>query len=67
MAESRNKMQKQSLLTIGLLSKITDVSIKSLRYYERIGILQPAYTDEKPDTAIIRFHKSISLTRSDFV
>lgn len=40
-------MQKQSLLTIGLLSKITDVSIKSLRYYERIGILPPAYTDEK--------------------
>ncbi len=46
MAKSRNKM-KQKLLTIGLLSKITDVSIKSLRYYEQIGILPPAYTDEK--------------------
>lgn len=47
MAESRNKMQKQKLLTIGLLSRITDVSIKSLRYYEQIGILPPVYTDEK--------------------
>lgn len=40
-------MRKQKLLTIGLLSKITDVSIKSLRYYEQIGILPPVYTDEK--------------------
>lgn len=45
MAESRNKMQK--LLTIGLFSKITNISIKSLRYYERIGIFSPAYIDEK--------------------
>lgn len=32
-------------LTIGELSKITGVHIKSLRYYDRIGALRPAQTD----------------------
>ena len=36
------------LLTIGNLSKQTGVHVKSLRYYEQLGILLPAYTD--PDT-----------------
>ena len=31
------------LLSIGEMSKLTGVSIKSLRYYERIDILKPAY------------------------
>lgn len=41
-------MDKQNLLTIGSLSKQTGVHIKSLRYYEQLGILHPAHTD--PDT-----------------
>lgn len=39
---------KKKLLSIGDVSKISGVHIKSLRYYDRIGVLQPAYTD--PDT-----------------
>jgi len=38
-------MAKKHLLSIGEISKITGASVKSLRYYERIGILTPAYTD----------------------
>ena len=39
-------MDKDNLFTIGMLSKITGVHIKSLYYYEEIGILQPVYIDE---------------------
>ena len=38
-------MRKGELLSIGEVSKLTEVSVKSLRYYEKIGILKPAYTD----------------------
>ncbi len=41
-------MDKTKLLSIGTLSKLTGVHIKSLRYYDKIGILPPAYVD--PDT-----------------
>jgi DNA-binding transcriptional MerR regulator len=40
--------KKSGLLSIGDISKFTSVSIKALRYYERIGILKPAYVD--PDS-----------------
>ncbi len=33
-------------LSIGKVSKLKNVSIKSLRYYDRIGILVPAYVDK---------------------
>lgn len=36
---------KNNLLTIGDISKRTGCSIKSLRYYDSIGILKPAYVD----------------------
>lgn len=39
---------KNLLLPIGNISRQTGVSIKSLRYYDRIGILRPAYVD--PET-----------------
>ncbi len=47
MAESRgdNMTRKKNLLSIGNLAKLSGVSIKSLRYYDRLGILKPAYTD----------------------
>lgn len=35
----------QNLLSIGELSGLTDIHIKSLRYYERIGILKPEYVN----------------------
>lgn len=40
-------MKKNNLLLIKELSKLTDASIYSLRYYERIGILSPAFVDDK--------------------
>lgn len=38
-------MSKKKLFSIGEFSKITGVSIKSLHYYESLGILSPAYVD----------------------
>lgn len=38
-------MIKNKLLSIGEISNITGVHISSLRYYDRIGILKPAYID----------------------
>lgn len=35
-----------NLLSIGEFSKISGVSIKSLRYYDRLGVLRPAYVNE---------------------
>jgi len=37
--------QKKKLLSIGEMAQISGVSIKSLRYYDRINILKPAFTD----------------------
>ena len=36
-------IKKNKLMTIGELSKLTNAGIKSIRYYERINILKPAY------------------------
>lgn len=36
---------KHNLLSIGEVSKLKGVGIKSLRYYERIGIFKPSYTN----------------------
>ena len=38
-------MSKRKYLSIGEVSKLTDIHIKSLRYYDRIGILKAAYID----------------------
>lgn len=43
----KEKMKKE-YLSIGDIAKITNVSVKSLRYYESLGVLIPIYTD--PDT-----------------
>ena len=50
MAEKRDK----ELLSIGEFAKITRASVKSLRYYERIGVLDPAYVD--PETGYRYYH-----------
>ncbi|CFX05527.1 MerR-type HTH domain [Syntrophomonas zehnderi OL-4] len=41
-------MRKGIYLSIGEVSKLTGTHIKSLRYYDKIGVLKPAYID--PDT-----------------
>ena len=38
-------MKKNKWLSIGEFSKLSDVNIKSLRYYDSLGILKPAYVD----------------------
>ncbi|MCL1950605.1 MAG: MerR family DNA-binding transcriptional regulator [Turicibacter sp.] len=48
-------MEKNNLLKISEFARLTDVSIYSLRYYERIKILEPAYID--PQTGY-RFYAS---------
>lgn len=51
MSESRGfeKIMRENkrLFPIGVLSKLTGVHIRCLRYYEQLGILHPAYVDEK--------------------
>jgi len=37
--------EKEKLLTIGHMSKLTGVGIKALRHYDKIGVLKPAYVD----------------------
>jgi len=39
---------KEKLYTIGEVSKLMDISIKALRYYDKINLFKPAYID--PDT-----------------
>lgn len=39
-------MDRKNLISIGKLSEITGVHVQSLRYYEKIGILIPSYTDQ---------------------
>lgn len=36
---------RNELLSIGEVSKMKNVGVKSLRYYERLGILPPAFVD----------------------
>ena len=36
---------RNSLLSIGEAAKLKNVSIKALRYYEKLGIFNPAYID----------------------
>lgn len=40
-----NMKKREDYITIGELSKLTGINVKSLLYYERIGVLRPAYVD----------------------
>ncbi len=40
-------MKDKNLLSIGEFSSLTGLSIKSLRYYDQIGILKPIYIDNE--------------------
>ena len=39
------RCMKEELLSIGEFAKLRGVSVKSLRYYERVGALKPAYVN----------------------
>jgi len=49
---------KNKLLTIGELSKITGCSIKSLRYYDSIGLLKPVYVDPSSNYRYYNFEQT---------
>lgn len=38
---------EKKLLSIGKVSKMKDISIKALRFYDRIGLVQPSYVSEE--------------------
>ncbi|MDL2233419.1 MerR family DNA-binding transcriptional regulator [Ruminococcaceae bacterium OttesenSCG-928-L11] len=37
--------EKQTLISIGEMAKITGINMKCLRYYDRIGVLKPVFTN----------------------
>nr|WP_227161301.1 MerR family transcriptional regulator [Enterocloster citroniae] len=43
---NKNRWRNREMLTIGQMSKICGVSVKTLRHYEKIGLLRPRKTDE---------------------
>lgn len=49
---------KKNLLTIGELSKRTGCSIKSLRYYDSIGLLKPIYVNQKTNYRYYNFEQT---------
>lgn len=44
-SQGERGMEKEHLISIGKLSEITNTHVKSLRYYEKLGILSPAYVN----------------------
>ena len=49
---------KDNLLTIGEFSKRTGCSIKSLRYYDSIGLLKPVYIDQNTNYRYYNFEQT---------
>lgn len=54
----------EKLYTIGEVSKLVNLSIKALRYYDRIKLFKPAYID--PDTNY-RYYKDSQIHRLDLI
>lgn len=52
---------------IGLFSKINQVTIKALRYYDDIGLLKPAYIDEHTGYRYYELSQSYDLHRIQFL
>ncbi|PGS48832.1 helix-turn-helix domain-containing protein [Bacillus sp. AFS041924] len=55
---------KEKLYTIGEVSKLVNISIKALRYYDRINLFKPAYVD--PDTNY-RYYKDSQIHLLDLI
>ena len=51
-------IDKNRLFSIGKLSKLTGVHIQSLRYYEELGILKPAYIDSQSQYRYYTFQQT---------
>lgn len=43
----REGIQMQNLFSIGEVAKLKDITIKALRYYHKMGILEPRFIDEQ--------------------
>jgi MerR family transcriptional regulator, activator of bmr gene len=55
---------RETLYTIGEVSKLVNISIKALRYYDKINLFKPAYVD--PDTNY-RYYKDSQLYHLDLI
>lgn len=55
---------KESYYSIGEVSKLANVSIKALRYYDKIDLFKPAYVD--PDTSY-RYYTDSQLVHLDLI
>ena len=54
-------------MSIGKVSKLKNVSIKSLRYYDQIGILKPAFVNTETNYRYYTENSSICWMRSPSV
>ncbi|WP_281278228.1 MerR family DNA-binding transcriptional regulator [Paenibacillus anaericanus] len=54
---------KKSLFSIGYMSKFTGIHIKTLRYYEEIGVLIPEYVGPEANYRYYSINKSLLLWR----
>lgn len=57
-------MKSKNYMSIGEFSKLRDIDINSLRYYDRLGILKPAYTDGQSG---YRYYAPEQLSQLDIV
>lgn len=55
---------KKNLLSIGEVARLKKVTVKALRYYEKIGILLPAYIDEESG---YRYYTMQQMVTLDFI
>ena len=58
------KNMNEIYYTIGEVSKLTNISIKALRYYDKINLFKPAYVDP---TTNYRYYKDSQLYHLDFI
>ncbi|RND01213.1 MerR family DNA-binding transcriptional regulator [Lysinibacillus halotolerans] len=55
---------KEKLYSIGEVSKLMNISIKALRYYDKIGLFKPAYVDPNSN---YRYYSDFQLYRLDLI
>lgn len=55
---------KENLYTIGEVSKLVNISIKALRYYDKINLFKPAYVDQDTN---YRYYKDSQIYLLDII
>ena len=55
---------KETLYTIGEMAKLANVSIKALRYYDKIDLFKPAHVDTETN---YRYYKDSQLSQLDLI